>query len=164
MEYGDDVGLEVDIYKDSWPLAKYMTWYIPASVRDAKGVSMGDGSSHSRQFMTQRDESELFNMDQFESDANMGSGFTSRSNTPRPKSRGKNDDLEKSFASVASSLTSLIAKQTEMVEMKTPAKSDLKYIQMYEELDKSLENANFLDAVKFLTETIEKANSKFVHE
>lgn len=168
LEYGDDMNLTVDIYKDSWPLSKYMTWYIPASVRDAKGVSIGDGTFQSRQWTDQdvvlNEEMDLPLI--FDDDDNAPSSINSRSNTPlRSKSRSKADSLELTFANVASSLTTLIQKQNEQIGTQTaPSQQqqhNLKYAQMYEELDKILANAQFLDAVKFLTTTIESASAQF---
>lgn len=156
--------MAVDIYKDTWPLAKYMNWYIPASVRDAKGISIGDATSSSRQWPTQ-DEFELLNPDQAAllDDDSTGLNTPSRANTPRPKSRGRNDDLESTFANVATTLTSFIKTQNDRVDTETVASEQkkLKFQQMYEELDKVLDTANFLEAVKFLTETLERAIAKF---
>lgn len=167
LEYGDEIDTTVDIYKDSWQLAQYMTWYIPASVRDAKGVSIGDGSSQSRHWPNEDSVSE-HGMDlPIVFDDDTISSVYSQSNTPfRSRSRGKSDNLESTFANVASSLTTLIQKQNERNETQTvlsqqQQQHNLKYAQMYEELDKILANASFLDAVKFLTATMESANTQF---
>lgn len=166
LEYTDDLMMSVDIYKDSWPLSKHMTWFIPASVRDAKGVSIGDGSSQSREWLSQNSVSENSMDLPLLFDDGTTSSVNSRSHTPiRSKSRSKTDDLESTFANVASSLTTLIQKQNERIETHTvppqQQQHNLKYAQMYEELDKILVNASFLDAVKFLTETMERANAQF---
>lgn len=174
LEYQDGMDLTLDIYKDTWPLAEHMNWFIPASVRDASGISIGDGSSISKQFAipqedkssaVSQDDNELLNTSFCDDDslASTQHSINSRSNTPRPKSRNRGDDLEMTIANVASSLTTLIQKQNERTEKQTvlPEQIKLKYAQMYEELDKALANASFLDAVKFLTTTIEKANLQF---
>lgn len=172
LEYGDDVDLNLDIYRESWPLAKYMTWYIPASVRDAEGVSIGDGDFEMRQWSDLNETIEILPItyaadddDSHASNITHQSGqsnFSHRSNQSN-RSKSRCNDLESTFANVATSLTSFIQKQSERIETPTaPSEQNkLKYAQMYEELDKALAKVSFLDAVKFLTTTIENANLQF---
>lgn len=81
------------------------------------------------------------------------------------KFRGRNNDFESTFQQVASSFATFLDKQSEeklpQIISSQQVESKLKYIQMYEELDKALDNVNFLDAVKLLTNTTESATSKF---
>lgn len=163
LEYGDDIELSVDIYKDSWPLAQYMTWFIPASVRDANSVSIGDGGSHSQQLTTTQfgPVEEIMELPVYTEDEDNMILSQESSRSVRSKPRGKNDGFESTFANVAASLTEFIHKQSEQKEVKSSPHNTLKYAQMYEELDKALEGAPFLAAVKFLTTTIENANTQF---
>lgn len=164
LEYAEEGEVSLDIYKDSWSLAKHMMWFIPATIRDADSVSIGDGEFHSNSAKA--------------SDMSFDDGFDyeegcyirppsscSMASVQTRKSRGRNDDFECTFQNVASSFATFLEKQS---EKKSPeiiqtqqTENKLKYIQMYEQLDKVLENANFLDAVKFLTNTIEAATSNF---
>lgn len=137
-------------------------WYIPAAVRDADSVSIGDGEFH-----TNSTKASDVSFDALNNEDSIDRAPSSRSSTPArlSKPRGKNDNFESAFHNVATSLVALVEKQAEKNASDiSPAKQNenkLKYAQMYEELDRALENATFLSAVKFLTNTIEAAASQF---
>lgn len=163
LEYGDDIELNVDIYKDSWPLAQYMTWFIPASVRDARSVSIGDGGSHSQQLTPTQfgPVDEIMDLPVYTEDEDSMTVSQQSNRSVRSKPRGKSDGFESTFANVAASLTQFIHQQSEQQQVKSSPQNTLKYAQMYEELDKALEGVPFLAAVKFLTTVIENANAQF---
>lgn len=152
LEYREDIELNADIYKDSWPLAQHMTWYIPASARDADTVSIGDGGSDSQQSMSNQSGAveEIVHVPVYTEDEDY---MISQQyiGPARSKSRGKSDGFESTFASVAASLTGFITQQNEQQKQKieTPPQSTLKYAQMFEELDKALEGVPSLAAFKF---------------
>lgn len=160
LEYADEGEVCLDIYKDSWPLATYMMWYIPAAVREADTVSIGDGESYSNSAKT-----DDVSMDTFEFEEDGSNAASTGSFTPNraQKSRNRSENFESTFQNVASSITSFLEKSEKKSQQidSSQVEKKLKYIQMYEELDKVLENASFLDSVKFLTSTIEAAASKF---
>ena len=161
LEYAIEGDVSVDIYKDSWPLANHMMWYIPACVRDADSVSIGDSESHST---TTKSSDMSFDMNEFDENG-LPSSSCSMTSVQTRKSRGRSDDFESTFQNVASTFVSFLEKQTgEKITQSTLSQQTgkkLKYVEMYEELDKVLENVNFLDAVKFLTNTIDAAIDKF---
>lgn len=166
LEYAEEGEISVDIYKDSWPLAEHMMWFIPACARDADSVSLGDGESHSNSAKTSDVSVDAYEYeygpDRPPSSCSIASGASGHH---ARKFRSKNDAFESTFQNVASSFTAFLDKQAEAKSSDTIAcqqtENQLKYTQMYEELDKTLENATFLDAIKFLTSTIEAAKSKF---
>lgn len=161
FEYADEGDVSFDIYKDTWPLAPHMMWYIPAAVREADSVSIGDGESQSNS--TKADDL-LYETFEFEDDGSLATSSCSFTPARTQKSRSRSDNFESTFQTVASSITSFLEKsekKSQQSDSSQPVEKKLKYNQMYEELDKVLENVNFLDAVKFLTGTIEAASSKF---
>lgn len=123
-----------------------MMWYVPACVREADTISIGDQ-------LTQHNLKRHVEADVDENNSS-STGFSS---LYRPKSRGRSEDrFESNFSTIATSLTTLIEKNKN-----NNSNDKLAYHQMYAELDKVLEKATFLDAIKFLTATIESANAKF---
>lgn len=77
--------------------------------------------------------------------------------------RGKLNDFEASFSSVAS-LNTLIKTQVAPATTSTVQQTTFTYAQIYKELDKVLEKATFLEAIEFLTTTIKNATSQFATE
>lgn len=160
LEYGDKE-VSNDIYNDAWPLAQHMTWFIPASARDSSGVSVGDGACVKKS-NTPKSTYTIEEVTVFDDEID-DIQTVSQEEKHRSK-RGKLNDFETSFSSVASSLNTLIKTQVAPATTSTVQQTTFTYAQMYKELDKVLEKATFLEAIEFLTTTIKNATSQFATE
>lgn len=161
LAYGDEE-VSNDIYCDAWPLAQHMTWFIPASARDSSGVSVGDGVCVKKS-ITPKPTYTIEEVSVFDNDEIDEIQTASQEEKHRSK-RGKLNDFETSFSSVASSLNTSIKTQVAPAQTSTVQQTTFTYAQMYQELDKVLEKATFLEAIEFLTTTIKSATSKFATE